>query len=250
MLAWALGQHPELYCLHEPKPKLNAESFSHWTDSHSREKLRSKVALKRDNLVLQTHRQNLVYVESSYFLAHLIPYLDELYDARFIHLHRDGRHFVRSAFAQPWYIDDFDPLRFVKRWFRRCALVDVGASSEDHRLPTPERLESRFDKIAWLWAEVNGIISRELGKLPEERSLRIPLESLNDSAGFQRLLGFLGGRDDEDEVLSDMVATARDKPNKNANKDLPHPEEWSDDRVDRFEVVAGDMMRELGYSFR
>lgn len=246
MLARALGRHPALYCLHEPQPKLNAESLAIWNGSHPESEVRSKVALKRDWLVSQTHQQRLVYVESAYFLAHLVPILDDLYGAKFIHLYRDGRDFVRSGYDRPWYVERRHPATVVKRWIRRRFLVDIGVSNEDHQLPSPNELDDRFGKIAWLWAEINRVIARDLDRLPDDRSLAIAVEKLNDPSGFRRVLKFFGEADEE--LVDEMVGLARQKPNKVDDHRLPPSDEWSESRVATFDRVAGDMMQRLGYT--
>ena len=246
MLARALGLHSSLYAVHEPQPKLNAESFAEWTDSHSRDQIESKTALKRDWLIAQTHYQDLVYVESAYFLAHLVPVLHRLYGAKFIHLHRNGMDFVRSGYERPWYVDRRHPATVMKRWIRRRWLIDIGVSNEDHQLPTPEGLTSRFEKISWLWMEINRVIMEDLAELADEYSLQVAVEDLNQERDFRRITDFIGV-EPTSRTIEEMVALANRKPNKDSDHTLPKPADWRDERRERFEQIAGGMMKRLGY---
>jgi hypothetical protein len=170
-----------------------------------------------------------------------------LYGARFVHLYRDGRYVVRSGYEYPWYTKRYDPLTILKRLLRRRYLVDIGISNEDHRLIPPKSLKDRFEKISWLWTEINRVIIRDLTSLPDDRSLRIAVETLNDSSGFRRILDFVDV-DYNEQTLERMTELARRKPNKVDEHELDPPDEWSEKRNARFNEIAGEMMRRLGYT--
>src|SRR5690606_20464971 len=121
------------------------------------------VRTKRSAAIAQVAATGLIYVESSHFCAHLIGELNVLYGARFVHLYRRGSDVVRSGLQRrTWYNESlrrkYQPARLVRDYFRRAHLIEVGRSFDEHRLKPPAELTTRFEKICWLWAEINRVI--------------------------------------------------------------------------------------------
>lgn len=104
MLARVLALHPELGAFHEPKPWLNTEGYLRWSGRKDSEYVHFRLGQKRDDLIEQVDANGLRYIESSHFISHFIPDLRDRYDARFIHLYRDGRDFLRSGLERDWYL--------------------------------------------------------------------------------------------------------------------------------------------------
>lgn len=249
MLARVLATHPRLLALHEPAPYLNAEAFAHWAGTHSEQRVRRRVRWKRSRRIAAAGRNGLLYVESSHFMSHLIPQLRALFGARFVHLHRNGRAFVRSGSARScWYPAEpkggiRERLKSrVRRFFRRRYLVNVGSSWEDHRLIPPSHLQSRHARICWLWAEINRVILRDLEPLPASDTFTLPVEDLAEGS-LDRLLKFIGV-DAGASLLRRMMAIAERRPNKS---DQNRTDEWSEWEHAEFEAIAGSMMNRLGY---
>jgi len=160
MLAQALAIHPDLLTFHEPQPHLNVEAFRAWEDSISTDRLHERIEEKRSSFVEQAGWNRCTYVESSHYGAHLVQELHELYGARFVHLHRDGRAFVRSGLERDWwypesYGDVFHRSTLGGMWehevlrrLRRRGLLDVGFSWNDHRLNPPDGMKAGSKKSA------------------------------------------------------------------------------------------------------
>ena len=255
MLARVLGQHPALCALHEPRPHLNPEAYASWSGSHPTAVIRRHMRAKRDALIDQIQKNNFIYVESSHYCSHLIPLLRAQYGAKFVHLYRDGRRFVRSGLDRAHWYDECSQAsswadaakRYVKRRLRRRYFVDFdGAPFTEHRLRPPRALATRFEKIAWLWVEINRTILRSLDRVPEDAKMSLRLEGI-DADALVALHDFAGVRVLPD-LLEQMLAKARQKPNKTKDRTAIAPNEWSAWRQQRFEEIAGAMMAALGYT--
>jgi len=245
MLAKVLAHLPGVASLHEPQPWMNTEAYLAWAGKRDSEWLQERLAHKRDGLIRQRSSGGLLYVESSHFLSHLIPELSERYGARFIHLYRDGRDFTRSGLERGWYRSK-GFREWMKTHIRRRVAVDVGFSWVDHRLDPPSRLESRLEKIAWLWAEINQVILRDLAGVPDSDQERVRLEDFGQET-IERLAAFLGLQADQ-RLLRHMLTVADRRPNRTVAFEAPSPRAWSEVEKERFSSVAGPMQERLGYS--
>jgi len=245
MLARVLGLLPEVVGFHEPKPWLNVEAYLSWSGKRDSDWLRRRLGRRRDGLIEQVRASGLGYVESSHFLSHLIPELQDRYEARFIHLYRDGRDFVRSGLGRNWYrrsrVDEW-----VKTQIRRTFALDLGFSWADHRLDPPGRLRSRFERIAWLWAEINGVILRGLERVPPGRVESVRVEDFGEDT-VRRLSRFLGF-ELEENLLKRMLGVAARRPNRTRRYRAASPDAWSDRQIEQFYAIAGEMYERLGYA--
>lgn len=243
MLARVLALHPEIGAFHEPKPWLNTEAYLRWSGRKSSGYADARLEQKRDDLIEQVDANGLWYIESSHFLSHLIPELRDRYSARFVHLYRDGRDFVRSGMQRAWYCGR--TLAPVRSAIRRMTGLEVGNSFVDHRLDPPSRYDSRFERIAWLWAEINSEILDHLEGVPDEDWREVRLEAFGEDT-IRGLLRWLG-HPAEDRLVDEMREMGTEKPNRTEDRQVSPPEEWSGVRTNRFRTIAGDMMRRLGY---
>lgn len=244
MIARTLDVHPDLSALHEPRPHLNTEAYLRWSGRHDSGQVHSRLSAARDQTLAETDQNGLLYVESSHFLSHLIPELHDRYGARFVHLYRDGRDFTRSGLNRWWYTRR----RFRQPFFtvlRRLTGLPVGDTFVDHRLDPPSGLEGRFEKIVWLWREKNADILRGLRDVPGHFQMELPLESFSE-ATISKILDFLGVQATP-SIIESMVEVARQKPNETTDYDVPAPDDWPDERKERFWEIAGDMMNHLRY---
>ena len=255
MLARVLGQHPTLCALHEPRPHLNAEAYARWSGSHPASVIQRHVRAKRDALIGQIQENNFIYVESSHYCSHLIPLLRAQYGAKFVHLYRDGRRFVRSGLDRAhWYDEGAQASswadaakQYMKRHLRRTYFVDFdGASFADHRLRPPRALATRFEKVVWLWVEINQAILNGLDHVPEGAKMSLQLEDFGEDA-LRALHDFAEVRVLPD-TLEQMLAKAEQRPNKTEDRTAAAPEAWSAWRQRRFKEIAGAMMAALGYA--
>lgn len=253
MVARLLARHDELYAVHEPRPYMSGEAFAAWKGTHDQEYIAESVRWKRSRLVRETAANALTYVESSHFCSHLIPVLHQLYEARFVHLYRDGRAFVRSGLEREWYPTSqwSEVLRAsnireeIKRYLRRHYFFEVGSLWDDHRLAPPRELRTRVEKITWLWVEINRSILSSLERLPEEARLEFRLEDI-DGGAIRSLLGFIGVRA-EGGMVEEMLEVASVRPNRTEERSVPAFTDWSYEDQDAFWRLAGPMMERLGY---
>lgn len=243
MLARVLALHPEIGAFHEPRPLLNTEAYRRWSERKDSDYAHERLAQKRDDLIEQVGANGLQFVESSHFLSHLIPELRERYNARFVHLFRDGRDFVRSGLERGWYRNG--KLGLVRTIVRRRTGLAVGNSFVDHRLDPPSKYDSRFERIAWLWAEINGQILDYLKAVPEENQTKVRLETFGAEA-IRELLAFLG-HPAEDRLVLEMAEVGAKKPNRTEDREVPPPGDWGEERLRRFHAIAGEMMNRLEY---
>jgi len=253
MLARTLSRHPELLALHEPMPHLNAEAFVHWNGSQGSREILESIRRKRDRLVGQVELNRMRYIESSHYCSHLIEELHQLYGARFIHLHRDARDFVRSGLARSWWYPAYSGLRGglvrakhgVEGWVRHHYFLDVGSTWRDHRLEPPAHLKTRAEKIVWLWAEINQTILASFERLPPGTTTSLALEQVSEES-LRELLDFIGV-DAPPPLLRDMISVASAKPNRSTRELTAHQPSFSPADCERFWELAAPMMDRLGY---
>ena len=248
MLARMLAVHPAICALHEPLPPLNAEAYLAW--SHRKPwrfgSVTTAVKKKRRHLVDEIASANgLIYVESSHFASHLIAQLDEIFGAKFVHLVRDGRDFVRSGMARDDWYGAISLKERLASPIRRRLLVEVGNSYLDHRLRPPRGCRTRFERLAWLWAEINRSILSHLAPVPPERQMRIKVEEM-DQGAIENLLGFVGAQSDG-QAIAQMMRVANARPNATAQHAVPSWNTWRAEELQAFDSWAAEIMLALGY---
>ncbi|MDP2157750.1 MAG: hypothetical protein Q8K68_08595 [Nitrospirota bacterium] len=244
MLGIVLSVHPSLCVFNNINPSLRTEAFIRWEYPKRSKEIEKRVRDKREKLVSQVKRNRLVYVESSTAAPMLIDELDSLFHAKFVHLYRDGRTFLRSGMEREWYkSEQFS--HSIKTILRRRFFVETGRSTTDTLLTPPPGLATRFEKIAWRWMEINRVILESLAALPPERTFSFRLEDAGRKS-FGDLLDFLGvGRDEV--VLQEMLKLAESRPNRTKRFTNPSPQEWPEWEKRRFDKIAGGIMTKLGY---
>lgn len=245
MISQVLAVHPSLCAFHEPHPHLRTEAFAKWADPSSYKAIERRIRRKRDDLISQIRLNRLIYVESSNYTSHLIEELHDIYQAKFVHLYRDGRNFVRSGLERDWY--NQQPLQhLIKTWLRRRYLVDIGKTATDNLLNPPGNLRTRLEKIAWLWTETNRKILDSFSSLPDSSKFSFKLEKLCKDKIID-LLNFIGV-DFQAELIDEMLEIASARPNKTKKPTIPSYIEWSEQEKNRFNNIAKDMMQTLGYT--
>lgn len=200
---------------------------------------------KRFDAILRTQPTGSIYGEVNSYLRYLGPWLRSRLDATVLHVARDGRDFVRSAWPRdvqtgrhaqiPIVPADDDP------WASRWANMD------------------RFQRICWIWQHTNGF-------LLESSDLTARLEDLVTSYTTfrERILVPTGIRVDEatwgDAVtrprnttseytrlrrLRDLMRLRRAPPDR---APLPHWRDWRPEHTDAFWSICGEVMQQLGYA--
>lgn len=136
----------------------------------------------------------------------------------------------------------------IYRRLRRILGADIGFSWDDHRLEPPASLESRLEKISWLWVEINRSILNQLDPLPASAYTSVALEDFSASS-VRRLLQFIGAECKIDRI-DDMVQTGQRRPNHTKDRTIPPFDEWPDAEQSTFWQIAGSMIHRLGYATR
>lgn len=243
MLSRVLALHPSLFVFNQ-YPSLRTEAFVNWRYPGRREEIKKRIRKKRDELVAAVRRNRFIYIENSTSAAFLMNELRELFDAKFIFIFRDGRDFARSGMSRSWYKPE-SLIDRLKTLLRRRFLITTGRDTADTLLIPPPEYKTRFDKIAWRWVTVNRIILDHLSSLPDGQAFSLKVEDL----GREKLIelhSFLG-IDADETLIAEMLNVAGTKPNKSPNYAFPPYAEWSVSDRERFGVIAGDLMRTLGY---
>lgn len=244
MLAQALAQLPGVRALHEPEPHLVTQAYLRWAGKLSQAEAARQVRLKRSALIEETRDSGAIYVESSHYCSHLIPGLASVFDAKFVFLHRDARGFTRSGLARPHWYPPIGAIERFKTGLRRRFGAQVGNHWHDHRLEPPVELDTRMEKIAWLWTEINRVIVRDLQTIEDDRKFVIRLDDIAADS-LTELARFIG-LDVQETDVERMLEVAARRPNSRE----PAPaalEEWNEDAF--LEITEG-MSRVLGYHER
>ncbi len=248
MIARTLGIHPEICAFHEPIPHLNTAALFKWSGKRDSAWVMRQIELRRAKLIEQVMLNRFLYVESSHYLSHLIPELDALFDAKYIHIYRNGLDFVDSGLKRGWYARQSakgNTLTFLRRTLQ-IELGHPGRSFIDHRLPPPSQYRTRAEKLAWLWTEINGLILASLAELPGEKSLSIRLESF-DQSEIERLAQFLE-IEISPSLVQEMMGVARTRPNKTVELKTPTTlQNLSIEEQTRVRNILDDMMHRLEY---
>ena len=240
-----MSLHPGVLALHEPVPHLATEGYLKWSGRGEADYFRYKLYHKRGKNLQQIDANKLVYFESSLYLAHFVEELHEMYGARFIHLYRDGRQFTRSALSKGWYTGRTFEQR-AKAILRHNLHIETGNWWHDTRLSPPDSMSSRFEKCAWLWCEINGVILRSMERVEASAKMSVRLEDF-DRSTIEQIYDFIGIEVIPD-VLDAMERVAARRPNKSRTDGSQQPYEWTEAQSLRFNEIAGPMMSRLGYA--
>jgi hypothetical protein len=199
---------------------------------------------KRFDSLLPTSGEAEFYGEVNSYLRYEVDWLRSRFDPVIIHLVRDGRDFVRSAYIRGVYtpLEPDGPI--------------VPKDSDPYAGAWPDM--SRFRKLCWYWMHTNEFLASKIGsfvrfedllrdygmftkgileptgvRIPEEMWRREVARPRNTSRAFRlrsRLLGLLRGR----KRVPDLTA-------------LPPWREWDEDLNGQFLEICGRTMNRFGY---
>ena len=188
-----------------------------------------------------------LYVEIAYYLAPFVAVLPELYpDAKVLYLTRDGRTFVRDIYVDE--TPDPMPVGYLDRGpaTKQELFVSYGRlrPNQDDALAGSWPEMSPFEKNTWLWTETNRLILDGLDKWPEEQVMHLKMEDMFQKNLLGEALGFLGVEGVADDKIEEILGK---RVNSRKKLVLPQWPEWSGWHRERFNDLALDMMRRLGY---
>jgi len=261
-LCQILGSADNAVCLSEPAPNLNVECRDVIDDRYSgdiKDLLEATIGLR-----LKEHGANgLIYGEKNVTLAPFVPALHELFDCRFVFVHRDGRDVVTSLIN--WHNQLFgtvyrecqDRGALTERAYRSAASLPLEDDTSDYSRPRPSSSDpfflrwetfSRLEMCAWYWSRINDLYTDNLRLLPEDSWIALDythptLESVVRTVEFLGLKGI--SRDQVKIVLEQRVNSLQDRIQERAK--FPRASDWSDGDRARFDCIAEITMRRLGY---
>jgi hypothetical protein len=191
--------------------------------------------------------------DASNKLSWLIPLLDRLFPtARYVHLVRDGRK-VASSYLHKLGAECYDDAStaIMQAFYDADGVLPAPPPEKKYWWPLPRHNDpmaktfrgfDQFERIAYHWAEVNGVITRDLAAIPEERRHFVRLEDLvTRSQARQDLLNFFG------LPWDDRVASLLTRPH-NVNRPEDYP--LTPKQTEQLWHIAGTTMREFGYHER
>jgi len=184
----------------------------------------------RAKYVRQAKRANKHYIETPWFISAFIEDLPKAFpNCEIYHLVRDGRDFLRSGYRRPWFKPQHKFANSNNAWTR------------NHWNP-PLEARTRFEKIAWLWAEQQRVMIEQFNALPEKNKGKVlRLEDLLEG-GKYHLLGELALID----IVPDMWIRL-EHIGKSPSHKLDHFSNWSQEQKDLAEKWMGNELDYFGY---
>ncbi len=229
------NQFDNVLAYHEPQPDfydLGVEMARGNTDELKTKKI---ITANRKWVLKELDKKSArYYIEANHYLFSLIPIIKEIFPRpKFVHIVRDGREVLRSAYNRGWYrpASSYDYLKATD-------------FSDDSFFESWDNL-SRFEKIAWYWQKKDRYICDILKE--ENNSLRIYFENIfdaeNNYAGMEKLINFLGLPSKKfRDYLKNKIRSSK-------SYELPHWTDWEDERKEKFNNIAGEHLKYHGYSW-
>jgi hypothetical protein len=181
-LADLLELSDDCHVYHHAEPELVlANRYAYESaESQSPEGLRLALLAARGERIIEAYKGKRRYVETNRYLTFFAHGLQDLLpEARFIHLVRNPKDFIRSGLARRYYAHAF--------WNAVNIHPDITLPEADD----PQAL--RVQRIAALWLETNRFIESFKASAPEGTCRMIRAEDLfEDPATTQSLYTFLG----------------------------------------------------------
>jgi hypothetical protein len=187
---------------------------------------------------LQIMKDHLIDVDIATFRDSSNPYVSFLYalytidpNIRIVLGVRDGRDFAISGITRGYY---------NRKKYSGYSMTPYRTDPYFSRWPKMTPLE----RMAWWWSYRNAKALDRLKKVPKENWMIVRLEDLTqDSNESMRLL----------QKLEDFVSLKADrewlrkKYNASAHHLYPPKEAWNTEMRERFDSIAGHLMKEFGY---
>ncbi len=259
-LANLLNAEENVVCLHEGKLRHGETSGDQWIPMLTLQNLRAyHHPNEAENLLTKTRSQLSSLLSEhkltalgdiAYNYAPFVAVIPRLFPAaKLLVVCRDGRDFVRSAYAlskpdpAPVGWSDTAATTKVERF------IELGRlrPSTSHPLHDTWSGLSPLEKNAWLWAETNRLILEGLDAWSESRTLVLRFEEFfsDPARHYETVRRFLGlGGPVPKAVLSILERPINARP----VRVLAPWTEWDAKTQRGFDDFAGDMMQRLGYA--
>jgi hypothetical protein len=236
-LAALAGLSNSIVALHEPTPKLYGLSSLYYRCSKETiiDEIFAEAFLtarrERFRYVLSLGKG---YVETSPQVTFLAPAIQiAVPQARFIHIVRDPRAFVRSGMRRGWYSGH--PMDSTR-------LKPLNKSKDYKYWEQWEPVE----KICWLWKETNIWINRFMQSLPEAKKIFLHSENifLNEKKEMKKLFDFLDTAIPHDKKIKKILSKKLNAQKTGYFQEAPN---WSDEMYARFYRITGEIAKQFGY---
>ncbi|MFX0115108.1 MAG: sulfotransferase [Candidatus Hodarchaeota archaeon] len=211
-------------------------------------------ALKGKQISSASER-GLVYGDKNPNYLQFVPYIDAVWNSKFIFVLRDGREVVRSSMAsyKHWSGNYYgleedgevsNPVSPEDDWWDYSRL----RPNPGHPYYEQWKGLSRFEKCCWNWNEFNSQIIQHTGKLDKKKWALINMnhttsEYLREIFDFLELEGFSASL--VDEMLSSRINSLMEKAG--LEHDYPHWDNWSQNKMKIFNKHCGKMMKRFSY---
>lgn len=230
-----LSKH--IIAFHEPTPMLYGLSnicYKTYDEDRHLELFKEAFLIARRNLFNYTLSFGKGYVETSPQVTFLAPIIRSVIpQAKFIHVIRDPRSFIRSGMRRRWYVDHpMDKTRIMPP-----------SSSE---LYNKWEHWSPFRKIIWLWEETNLWIDKFMKTLMPEQGLFFHAEEIFEfkAGNIEKLYGFLNNGLPGENKIKGILSK---KLNVQTSGTFPKPEEWTEEMQGQLKSIAGPVIKKFGY---
>jgi hypothetical protein len=176
------------------------------------------------------------YVETSPQVTFLAPAIRiAIPHARFIHVVRDPKNFVRSGMRRGWYCNN--PMDNIR--------LKPTSQSEDHR---SWQQWDAVEKLCWLWKETNVWIDRFMQSLPEGRKLFFRSEKifLQEKEEINKFFDFLNVQKPRNKSIKKILSRRLNAQKTGYFQEISN---WSDELNAKFNRIAGKSAKEFGYTY-
>ena len=236
------SEDQEVRVNHEPSPidpKLMCLRYSGSFDDALDGMLR-----KRFQEVLANDADRSIYGEVNSYLRYESRWLRKTFSPAILHLVRDGRDFVRSAYTRTVYTP----------WEEHLPIVpkddDPYAAHWSHM--------DRFEKLCWYWRHTNEMLQRDIAdhvrledvlesyeharnQLIEPLGLEIPFETWRSAVERPK-------NTSKQNIRAQKLRNFLLRRHRPRFQPLPHWSRWDSEKKRRFWEICGDVMQSLGYS--
>lgn len=226
-----LDQFSSVHALHEPAPVFLRLAINYATGKVTKEYAEKKIDLYRRALCKELKREKIdKYIESNNRFFSLLEPLNEVFDKfKVVHIVRDGREYVRSGMSRNWYTES-DGSRLRGIYFPKDPYYDQWENM------------NRFEKICWRWQKKDGFIYNQVQNMDNAITVRFKDIFKDDEfKGVYRILDYFEINDENKEEIIDQMMNR--KVNSTKEYAIPKWTDWSEDRLEAFDEIAGDHMR-------
>jgi hypothetical protein len=240
----------------EQKPNLCIEARMNYEERLSSTK--TLLLKSRSTEIENAHKQELIYGDKNPNYLAFIYELQEIWNPRFLYVHRDGRDVVRSMMS--WNAlqtlnggkffgmneddpnsDIFSPEQDWWDYSRIRPRPDEPAFENWKALST-------FEQCAWHWAKYNFLTKEKLKQIDSNRWQELCMSKAN-APEIENTFKFLGLNDFDGNAIQTILEAkinTYEFVDDNTDK-YPHHSKWSKQQNSQFDSIANNVMQSLSY---